>query len=116
MLGRGRFRDVMTGNEHSTTQIKSAASGIFKSEMPVIRLETAIRSPIERCFDLSRDIELHMRSTGHTREIAVAGLTKGLIGLGEEVTWEANHFGVQQRLTTRITAFSRPSHFRDSQV
>jgi ligand-binding SRPBCC domain-containing protein len=57
-----------------------------------------------------------MRSTGHTREIAIAGVTKGLIGLGEEVTWEANHFGVRQRLTTRITAFNRPSHFRDSQV
>jgi len=84
--------------------------------MPVIQLVTAIRSPIECCFDLSRDIELHMRSTEHTREIAIAGVTKGLIGLGEEVTWEANHFGVRQRLTTRITAFNRPSHFRDSQV
>jgi hypothetical protein len=56
--------------------------------MPLIRLETVIRAPIERCFDLSRTIDLHMRSTEETQEIAVAGVTTGLIGLGEEVTWE----------------------------
>jgi ligand-binding SRPBCC domain-containing protein len=84
--------------------------------MPVIRLATVIKSPIERCFDLARDIDLHMRSTAQTREIAIAGVTRGLIGLGEEVTWEARHFGVRQRLTARITAFSPPFHFRDSQV
>ncbi len=84
--------------------------------MSVIKLETLIRAPIERCFDLSRDIDLHMRSTGHTRELAVAGVTTGLIGPGEEVTWQATHFGVRQRLTSRITVYNRPFHFRDSQV
>ena len=84
--------------------------------MPIIQLETLIDSPIERCFDLSRDIELHMRSTLQTGEIAIAGVTKGLINMGEQVTWEAKHFGVRQRLTTKITAFHRPFHFRDSQV
>lgn len=84
--------------------------------MPVIIIETRINAPLECCFDLSRDIDLHMRSTAHTREIAVAGVTSGLIGLGQEVTWEATHFGFRQRLTSRITAFDRPFHFRDSQV
>jgi ligand-binding SRPBCC domain-containing protein len=84
--------------------------------MPVISLETRIEAPIELCFDLSRNIELHMRSTQSTREIAIAGVTKGLINLGEEVTWEATHFGTRQRLTSKITAFDRPNHFRDSQV
>ena len=84
--------------------------------MPVITLETRIRTPIERCFDLARDIDLHMQSTAHTREVAVAGVTTGLIGPDEEVTWEATHFGVRQRLTSRITAYDRPVHFRDSQI
>jgi ligand-binding SRPBCC domain-containing protein len=57
-----------------------------------------------------------MRSTAHTREVAVAGVTHGLIGLGEEVTWEATHFAIRQRLTSRITVYRRPFHFRDSQV
>ncbi len=84
--------------------------------MPVIKLEMVMRAPIERCFDLSRDIDLHMQSTEQTREIAIGGVTTGLIGFGEEVTWEATHFGVRQRLTSRITAYDRPTHFRDSQV
>lgn len=84
--------------------------------MPVITLETLIHAPIELCFDLSRDIDLHMCSTQQSREVAVAGVTTGLIGLGEQVTWEATHFGVRQRLTSRITAYDRPAHFRDSQV
>lgn len=84
--------------------------------LPVINLETWIKSPIDRCFDLSRDIDLHMQSTAHTSEAAVDGVTKGLIGPNEEVTWEATHFGVRQRLTSRVTAYHRPFHFRDSQV
>ena len=84
--------------------------------MPIIRLETLIRAPIGLCFDLSRDIDLHIRSTKSTNESAIAGVTTGLIGLGEEVTWQATHFRVRQKLTTRITAFSRPDHFRDSQI
>jgi hypothetical protein len=51
--------------------------------LPVIDLETWINAPIDRCFDLSRDIDLHMQSTAHTHEVAVAGVTRGLIGLDE---------------------------------
>jgi ligand-binding SRPBCC domain-containing protein len=84
--------------------------------MPCIRIETVVNAPIERCFDLARDIDLHLRSMVQTGETAVAGTTTGLIGLGEEVTWQAKHFGVRQRLTSKITRFDRPYHFRDSQV
>jgi ligand-binding SRPBCC domain-containing protein len=84
--------------------------------LPVITFETWIKAPVPRCFDLSRDIDLHMRSTAQTREVAVGGVTTGLIGADEEVTWEATHFGIRQRLTSKITAFRRPFHFRDSQV
>jgi hypothetical protein len=52
--------------------------------MPVIRLETVIKAPLERCFDLSRDIDIHVRSTEQTREVAVAGVTTGLINFGED--------------------------------
>jgi ligand-binding SRPBCC domain-containing protein len=36
--------------------------------------------------------------------------------MGETVTWEATHFGVRQKLTSRITGFVRPIFFRDEQV
>jgi ligand-binding SRPBCC domain-containing protein len=81
-----------------------------------IDIELHIDAPPERCFDLSRSIELHAHSLGHTRETPVAGTVTGLIGMGESVTWRATHFGVRQRLTSRITAYDRPHHFRDSMV
>jgi len=84
--------------------------------MPVIDLSIFIAAPPQLCFDLARDIDLHIVSAEGTNERAIAGVTTGLIGFGEEVTWEATHFGIRQRLTSRITIFDRPVHFRDSQV
>ncbi|HET6232626.1 MAG TPA: SRPBCC family protein [Longimicrobiaceae bacterium] len=84
--------------------------------MPVIRIEVWVDAPPERCFDLSRSIDLHVHTSAATGETAVAGRTSGLIGLGEEVTWRARHLGVWQRLTTRITELDRPARFRDSMV
>lgn len=84
--------------------------------MPLIRLETNMFSSIEICFDLSRSIDLHTISTAHTKEKAIAGITSGLIGLDQTVTWQAVHFWVRQKLTSRITAFERPIYFRDELV
>lgn len=81
--------------------------------MPLIVLETHIGAPRERVFDLARSIDAHQASSLGTSERAVAGVTSGLIGLGEEVTWRARHLGVTQHLTVRITAFDRPAHFQD---
>jgi ligand-binding SRPBCC domain-containing protein len=84
--------------------------------MATIELVTTIAAPRARCFDLARSIELHVQSTASSGERAVAGVTSGLIGLGEEVTWQARHFGVRQRLTSRITAFDSPRYFQDSMI
>lgn len=51
-----------------------------------------------------------------TEERAVAGVTSGLIGMGDEVTWEARHLGVRQRLTVRVTALDRPKRFQDTMI
>ncbi|MBC7804870.1 MAG: SRPBCC family protein [Akkermansiaceae bacterium] len=84
--------------------------------MPTILLETMINAPVERCFDLARNISLHCASTSGTNEKAVAGVTEGLIGPGETVTFEATHFGVRQRLTSRITEFEYPRRFVDEML
>ena len=81
--------------------------------MPVITLETVIEAPRERVFDLSRSIDAHQDTTAATGEKAVAGVTSGLLGPDEEVTWQARHFGVVQRLRVKITYFDRPAHFQD---
>ena len=84
--------------------------------MARIELSLYVAAPVDRCFDLARSVEAHLRSTAATGERAVGGKTTGLLGLGDEVTWRARHFGVRQHLTSRITAFDRPRHFRDSMV
>ncbi len=84
--------------------------------MPHIHLETLIKAPIERCFDLSRSIDLHSTSVRKTGEKAIAGTTTGLIGPGETVTWRARHFGVRQNLTSKITGFEYPTYFCDEMM
>ena len=83
--------------------------------LPVIQLETRINGAIDICFDLSTSIDLHTLSTSKTNEKAIAGTTTGLIKSGETVTWQATHFGVKQKLTSKITEYKRPFHFRDEQ-
>ncbi|MGJ8593579.1 MAG: SRPBCC family protein [Aquaticitalea sp.] len=84
--------------------------------MPLIILKTEIKADIQTCFDLSRNIDFHLKSLEHSHEEAVAGKTSGLIGLGESVTWEAKHFGIKQRLTSKITEFNAPHYFVDKMV
>ncbi len=81
-----------------------------------IRLQTLVEAPIERVFDLARDIDAHQRSVAGTGERAVAGRTSGLLGPGEWVTWQARHLGRTWSLTSRITVFDRPTVFVDEQV
>ncbi len=79
--------------------------------MPVLRIVTEIQAAPETCFDLSRSIDLHLESMIVSQERAVAGVTSGLIGYGEEVTWEARHLGRRWRMTSRITEFDPPRRF-----
>lgn len=84
--------------------------------MPQIILNTRIHAPLEVCFNLARSIDLHQESMKHTGEQAVAGITEGLIELGESVTWKARHFGIVMKLTSNITEFQFPNMFVDEMV
>jgi hypothetical protein len=86
----------------------------------MFRLEetTQIDAPIQRCFDLSRSVEVHLLSNIHSGEQAVAlgSKTFGLVGLHEEVTWRAKHFGVWHSLTSKTTAMRPPFYFQVTMV
>ena len=84
--------------------------------MSRIECETLIAAPPQRCFDLSRSVELHLESAAGTGERAIDGVTSGLLDEGDTVTWEARHLGRRRRLTVRIAAYDRPRFFRDEQV
>lgn len=84
--------------------------------MGYIKLETFIKADQKTVFDLARSIDLHQVSTAHTNERAVAGKTSGLIELNESVTWEAKHFGIIQRLSSKIIVMKYPDYFIDEMV
>jgi ligand-binding SRPBCC domain-containing protein len=83
--------------------------------MTKFRLENLIEAPIERVFDLARDIGLHERSMAATGEHAIAGRTSGRIESGETVTWRARHFRLWWTMTSRITEVDPPTAFADEQ-
>jgi ligand-binding SRPBCC domain-containing protein len=84
--------------------------------MAAIQLITEINAPIERCFLLSLSVDVHTEGTKATQEKAIAGVTSGVMKVNETVTWEAKHFGIKQRLTTKISAYSFPNYFITSMV
>jgi len=81
--------------------------------MVTIRTATQINAPLERCFRLSLSIDLEMAANQHN---AVAGVTKGLIGPGETVTWQARHFGWKFRHESLIDVWRPYSYFRDVMI
>jgi hypothetical protein len=86
----------------------------------MIRIEetTVIDAPIDRCFDLSRSVEVHLVANMHCGEqaLAVGGVTSGLVDLSQEVTWCAKHFGVWQNVTSKTTALESPSYFQVTMI
>jgi len=86
--------------------------------MVTLEETTVIRAPIERCFDLARSVEVHLAGNVHWGEAAVAkaGVTAGLAGPGQRVTWRAWHLGMWRELTSEITAFDRPVYFQDTMI
>ncbi|MDQ1527979.1 MAG: hypothetical protein QOG18_2592 [Microbacteriaceae bacterium] len=83
-----------------------------------VYFETVTRSDrtAKEMFDLARDIDVHQESQAATGEMATAGVTGGLIGVDQEVTWKARHFGISFSLTSRVTEFESPRRFVDEQT
>jgi ligand-binding SRPBCC domain-containing protein len=84
--------------------------------MPTVSVSITINAPAARCFDLARSIDFHTHSMRATGERAVGGVTRGLIGEGQSVTWQARRLGLTQTLTSRVTTCRPPHLFVDEQV
>lgn len=109
--------EVQNHEELDGPRCRGPVGGLRRGEpMALIELEIEIKAPPALCFDLARDVDLHQRSMKESGEEAVGGRTTGLLELGEQVTWRARHFGVIHLHTAKITAFEKPSHFRDEMV
>lgn len=84
--------------------------------MPVINYEIYVEAPVQVCFDLTRNVDVHTETTARTKERAIAGVTSGLMEKGDTVTWEAVHLGVKQKLTAKIIEMDKPHRFTDVMV
>jgi ligand-binding SRPBCC domain-containing protein len=78
-----------------------------------VELDTFIHAPRELCFDLALDVDIHAAAESRTKERIAGGRASGRLRLGETVTFEAVHFGIRQRLTSKVISFDRPSQFTD---
>lgn len=81
--------------------------------MTRIKIRTQINAPIQTVFDISRDIDVHQKSASRTNEIAIDGVTSGLINYNETVTWRGKHFGFYLTHKSRITAMNHYDYFVD---
>ena len=85
--------------------------------MAEIVISTYIDAPQELCFDLARDVGVHVESASFSNERLVPpGKLTGLLGVGDLVCFEGRHFGVRQRFCAKITALDRPRVFIDEMV
>ncbi len=84
--------------------------------MPIIRHEISILAPIQVCFDLARTVEVHAGKTLLTKQIAIEGITFGLMERGDFVTWETTHLGMKQKLTSQVIEMVKPYRFTDAMV
>jgi ligand-binding SRPBCC domain-containing protein len=84
--------------------------------MEMIRLQTWIDAPVERCFLLALSIDLHVASARSTKERAIDGVTSGLISEGETVTFQGRHFGLRFKHKSLVDVLRPYSHFRDVMV
>ncbi len=84
--------------------------------MTTIKITTHYFAPIEKVFDTNRNIDVHQQSASKTQEIAIAGITSGLINKNETVTWKGKHFGVYITHQSLIPEMIFPTYFVDEQL
>ena len=84
--------------------------------MTTIKITTNYFAPIETIFNINRNIDIHQQSASKTKEIAIAGITSGLINKKETVTWKGKHFGVYLTHQSLISEMIFPTYFVDEQL
>jgi ligand-binding SRPBCC domain-containing protein len=84
--------------------------------MTTIKITTNYFATIEKVFDINRNIDIHQQSASKTKEIAIAGITSGLINKNETVTWKGKHFGMYLTHQSVISEMIFPTYFVDEQL
>ena len=88
----------------------------MRNKMTTIKITTHYFATIEKVFDTNRDISIHQQTASKTKEIAIAGITSGLINKNETVTWKGKHFGFFITHQSLIPEMIFPTYFVDEQL
>src|SRR5690606_33956247 len=88
----------------------------YSRAVPRLILTTHIDAPADECFTLSLSVDAHTASMAGSGERVVAGVTSGVMGPGDSVTWRARHFGIPFTMTSQITDYEAPHRFVDVQT
>lgn len=78
-----------------------------------IHLETYIDAPIEIVFQLGRSLDVHKAINSDHQEKIIEGRSIGLVEKGDIITWQAKHFGIQQKLKVLVYELKAPFEFKD---
>ena len=84
--------------------------------MPTIHLTTFIAAPVERVFDLSRNLAIYKALIQGRKEKLSSGAASNLMTHGETLTFQAKHFGKTRLVTTRVMDLKKPSALVQEQV
>ena len=89
---------------------------IFDPAMPTIHLTSFIAAPVDRVFDLSRNVGLHKISLDQFGGQAVSGITSGLMNIEDSVTWKGKHLFKTRYFATRITEMKPHEKFTEKMI
>lgn len=84
--------------------------------MPDVVVVSNINAKSGDIFDIELDAEAHAASLANSRETSTTSSGRSALGLGDDVTFRARHFGVWWTLKSMITEFDWPHRFVDEQV
>ena len=82
----------------------------------LIEVVTEIDAAAGVVFGLELDMDVHAASLAASGETATTSTGRPSVGLGDEVTFRARHFGIVWRMTSRVTSYEPPRRFVDEQV
>lgn len=86
------------------------------SNMPKIHLTSFIQAPVDRVFNLSRNLVLRKKSLNAPTEQLLSSSAETLVQQGETITFRAKHLGKTREITARVTNLDQPLHFTEEQV
>ena len=84
--------------------------------MPTIHLTTFIAAPVERVFDLSRNLTIYKTLMKDRKETMSSGAASNLVSQGETMTFHAKHLGKTRLVTTRVVEIQQPNSLVQEQV